>query len=287
VESKGLVVTEQMDDRGRSGAPDRRYRNITTPHLEIFRAPHPNGCGVVILPGGGYSYVVIDKEGRDVARWFNSIGINAFVLKYRLPNTTAHRFGPEIPLRDAQHAMRLVRRRAAEFGVQPDRLGVIGFSAGGHLASTLATHFDAGQPDAAAPVDRASCRPDFLILGYPVISMDEAVTHAGSRTELLGKHPGADLIQRFSNELQVTSNTPPVFLVAATDDKAVKVDNSLRFYAAARAAGVPVELHIFERGGHGFGIRTNNRAGAAWPALCASWLRARGFLDNPSSSMAK
>lgn len=277
-EGRDWHEVEQMDDRGNAEAHDRRYRNITQPDIEIFRAAHPNGSGVLIMPGGGYYYVVIDKEGRDVARWFNSMGVNAFVLKYRLPNAAAHRFGPEIPLRDAQRALRLVRAHAGEWGVLSNRIGAIGFSAGGHLASTLGTHFDAGDPQAADPVERVSCRPDFLMLGYPVISMAAGITHAGSRNELLGANPAEELVRRFSNELQVTTNTPPLFLFCATDDAVVKVDNSLRFYNAARAAHVPAELHIFEKGGHGFGLRENNRAGIGWPPLAESWLRERGFL---------
>ncbi len=277
-ESKHWHETEQTNNRGTPDAPDRAVRNITAPDIEIFRASQPSGTGVLIMPGGGYSYVVMDKEGRDIARWFNSLGVNAFVLKYRLPNTTAHRFGPEIPLRDAQRALRLVRSHAAEWGGRPDRIGALGFSAGGHLAATLGTHFDAGNPAAADPVERVSCRPDFLLLGYPVISMEAAITHAGSRNELLGKNPSEDLIERFSNELHVTTNTPPVFIFCANDDHAVKVDNSLRFYNAARAAGVSAELHIFEIGGHGFGMKPNNRAGTSWPPLCESWLRERGLL---------
>lgn len=277
-EGRDWHEAELMDDRGNAESHDRRYRNITQPDVEIFHAAHPNGTGVLIMPGGGYYYVVMDKEGRDVARWFNSIGVTAFVLKYRLPNTTAHRFGAEIPLRDAQRALRLVRRHAREWEVLPDRIGTIGFSAGGHLASTLGTHFDAGDSTAADPVERVSCRPDFLMLGYPVISMEAGITHAGSRHELLGTNPPSELVQRFSNELQVTTNTPPVFLFCATDDAVVKVDNSLRFYNAARAAQVPAELHLLEKGGHGFGLRANNRAGVSWPPLAESWLRERGFL---------
>lgn len=274
----GLVVAEIEENPGTSSAPDRRFRNITCPRLEVFPAREPNGTGVLIMPGGGYTYVVMDKEGRDVATWFNSIGVTAFVLKYRLPNTTMLRLGSDIPLRDARRAMRLARCRAAEFAVRPDRLGAIGFSAGGHLAATLATYFEAGDPHATDPVDRFACRPDFLMLGYPVISMDEKITHAGSRTELLGEKPTADEVRRFSNELQVSSNLPPVFIFLASDDRTVNPENSLRFYSAVRAAGVPVEMHLFESGGHGFALRPGSRAAAAWPGLGASWLREFGFL---------
>jgi len=273
VESRGLSDKEQTNDRGHPGAPDRALRDITQPSLEIFRAKQPNGTGVLIMPGGGYGSVVIDKEGRDVARWFNSIGVTAAVLKYRLPNTVTHRFGEEVPLRDAQRALRYVRSKAEDWGLQTDRIGAVGFSAGGHLASTLGTHFDAGAPAATDPVDRVSCRPDFLILGYPVISMAPAITHQGSRNSLLGKDPSEELVRRFSNELQVRSNTPPVFIFCAADDGGVNPENSIRFYQAARAAGVSAELHIFEKGGHGFGLRPERRAGRTWPGLCESWLQ--------------
>jgi acetyl esterase/lipase len=262
-----------MDDRGRAGAHDRRFRNVTEPNLEIFRAEKPDGTAVLIMPGGGYGYVVIDKEGRDVARWFNSIGVTAAVLKYRLPNTATHRFGPEVPLRDAQRALRFVRSQAEAWGVRTDRIGAVGFSAGGHLASTLGTRFDAGDPTSSDPVGRFSCRPDFLILGYPVISMEPAITHAGSRQLLLGENPSAELVRRFSNELQVSSDTPPIFVFCAADDKTVSPENSLRFCRAAREAGVPAELHLFEQGGHGFSLWPNRRAGRTWPGLCESWLQ--------------
>lgn len=278
-ESRGLHEAEEIKERGSPNDHDRIVRNITVPDLEIFRSPHPNGCGIVIIPGGGYYYETMDKEGRDVARWFNSIGVTAFVLKYRLPNTDTHRFGTEIPLRDAQRALRLVRSHAEEWRVQSDHIGVVGFSAGGHLASTLGTHFDEGNAGAADTVDRASCRPDFLVLGYPVISMKAGLTHAGSRNELLGQNPSPELVSRFSNDLHVTTNTPPVFLFCASDDSTVKVENSLDFYNAARAAGVPAELHIFEKGGHGFGVRADNRAARSWPPFCESWLRERGLLE--------
>ena len=286
-ESQGLHEAEQTTERGNPHDHDRVVRNITDPDLEIFRAGQPGGAGVIIMPGGGYHYETVDKEGRDVARWFNSIGVSAFVLKYRLPNTDSRRFGPEIPLHDAQRALRLVRFHAQEWGVQSSRIGVLGCSAGGHLASTLGTHFDAGDASATDPVERMSSRPDFLMLGYPVISMQQGLTHAGSRDELLGKKPSGDLIRQFSNELHVTTNTPPVFIFCATDDRTVKVDNSLDFYNAARAAQVPAELHIFEKGGHGFGLKAGSRAGENWPFLAESWLRERGLLDTNKSSLSK
>ncbi|RYD32745.1 MAG: alpha/beta hydrolase, partial [Verrucomicrobiaceae bacterium] len=176
-EIRDSATWETMEDWGRSGAPDRRHANITRPEMEVYQPDSANGASVLILPGGGYSYVVIDKEGRDIARWFNSIGVTAFVLKYRLPATRAGLHDPELPLRDARRAMRLIRSRTAEWDVDSSRLGVIGFSAGGHLASMLGTTSDLGRPGDPDPVEREPCRPAFLMLGYPVISMDSAITH--------------------------------------------------------------------------------------------------------------
>ena len=278
-ESKGLPSNEMVEDHNSNGGvPNRRYWNITQPELEVFRADKPNGTGILILPGGGYAGEMMDKEGREIARWFNSIGVSGFVLKYRLPNTKTHRFGAEIPLEDACRAMRLIRSNAGGYDIQTNRIGVIGFSAGGHLASTLATHYDLGRAESSDSVERLSCRPDFVVLGYPVISMEKKITHTGSRRELLGANPSEEMVRRFSNELHVNSNTPPVFIFCASDDTVVNPVNSERFYNAARTAGVPAELHIFEVGGHGFGLRPNSRAGTTWPGLCESWLRERGFL---------
>ncbi len=265
-DSKGLSIREIVNERGSAAAHDRSNSAITEPTLEVFRPEKPTGTSLMILPGGGYSNVVMDKEGRDIARWFSGIGVTGFVLKYRLPNAGDHRFGEKIPLDDAKRGIALIRQRAADFGIRPDHVGVIGFSAGGHLASTLGTRFD------------EATRPDFLLLGYPVISMKSGIGHGGSCDQLIGKNPSQTLIDEYSNELHVTKSTPPVFLFCATDDTGVKVENSQLFYDAARAAGVPAELHIFAKGGHGFGMRPNSRAGTAWPPLAESWLREVGML---------
>ncbi len=235
------------------------------------------GSAVVICPGGGYGHLAMDHEGHQVARWLNSLGVAGFILKYR------HRrngFGHPAPLRDAQRAVATVRRRAGEFGVDPDRIGIMGFSAGGHLASTAGTHFHAGKPDAPDPLDRVSCRPDFMILVYPVISMSEPFTHAGSKRNLLGPKPDPKLAESLSNERQVTPRTPPAFLVHSTEDRVVPVENSVRFYLALRRAKVPAEMHLYAKGRHGFGlgVRGCPPATATWPATCEAWLRARGLL---------
>jgi acetyl esterase/lipase len=215
-----------------------------------------------------------NHEGRQVANWLNSLGIAAFVLKYRL----GPRYHHPIELGDAQRAIRLVRAQATQFGVAPDRIGIMGFSAGGHLASTAGTHFDAGDAAASDPIDRASSRPDFLVLGYAVISFTTPYTHQGSLKNLLGDHPDPKLVENLSNELQVTSRTPPTFLFHTNEDKGVPAENSVLFYLALRKAGVPAEMHIFERGPHGVGLALADPALAMWPTLLANWFRERGLL---------
>jgi acetyl esterase/lipase len=245
------------------------------PTMTFYRAARgATGTAVVVAPGGSYGALAMDHEGRQVASWFNAMGVTAFVLKYRL----GPRYHHPIELGDAKRALRTVRARAEEFGVQPDRIGLMGFSAGGHLASTAGTHFDAGTPDASDPIDRASSRPDFLILGYPVISFDPAIRHAGSMRNLLGENPDPKLLEDLSNELRVTAQTPPTFLFHTTVDGTVPVENSVRFYLALVKAKVPAEMHIFENGPHGVGLALGDPSLSAWPTLLANWLRARGLL---------
>ncbi len=233
-----------------------------------------NGAAVVIFPGGGYQHLSMDKEGFAVARWLNRAGVAAFVVKYRL----GPRYHHPVMLDDAQRAVRTVRARAIQWGVDPARVGVLGFSAGGHLASTAGTHFDAGSPTASDPIDRASSRPDFMILVYPVITMTEPFVHRGSRDNLLGTMPSRALVELLSNERQVTRATPPTFIVASTDDRTVPVENSLRFYDALVRDSVPVELHVFETGRHGFGLAAGDAVLSVWPELAEAWMRGRGLL---------
>jgi len=245
------------------------------PTITVYRASRaPTGTGVIVAPGGGYQNLAMDHEGRQVASWFNAMGVTAFVLKYRL----GPRYHHPVELGDAQRAIRTVRARAEEFGVQPDRIGMMGFSAGGHLTATAGTHFDAGRTDAADPIDRVSSRPDFLILGYPVISFDPAIRHAGSLRNLLGDTPDPKLVEDLSNELRVTPQTPPTFLFHTTADAGVPVENSVRFYVALVKAKVPAEMHIFENGPHGVGLALGDPALSAWPTLLANWMRGRGLL---------
>ncbi|HUB77965.1 MAG TPA: alpha/beta hydrolase [Bryobacteraceae bacterium] len=245
------------------------------PSLTPFVVPNGTGSGtaVVVCPGGGYQNLAIDKEGYAVAKWLNTLGVSAFVLKYRL----GPRYHHPIELGDAQRAIRTVRTHAAEYGVQPDRIGIMGFSAGGHLASTAGTHFDSGNPDAPDPIDRAGSRPDFMVLCYPVISFT-AFVHQGSKQKLLGDNPDPKLVELLSNELQVTRDTPPTFLFHTTTDATVPVENSIMFYSALRKAGVPAEMHIYERGPHGVGLAVNDPVLSSWPARLADWLRIHGWV---------
>jgi acetyl esterase/lipase len=246
---------------------------LMTPYLPP--AGTANGTAVVIFPGGGYQHLSMEKEGSDIANWLAGSGVTTFVVRYRL--------GPAYPhptmLGDAQRAIRIARARAAEWSIDPRRLGVIGFSAGGHLASTTGTHFDAGAASSADPIERASSRPDFMLLLYPVITMRaDSVTHAGSRLNLLGPAPTPELERLLSNETQVTPQTPPTFLVHTADDRTVPVQNSLLFYDALKRNGVPAELHVFEHGNHGFGLAPTDPVLAEWTTLCESWMRRHGWL---------
>ena len=240
----------------------------------IVAPERATGTAVIVCPGGGYAHLSMDKEGDQPARWLNSIGVSAFVLKYRLGPKYHH---PN-ELMDAQRALRTVRARAAAFGVQPDRIGIMGFSAGGHLAASAGTHFDAGNASAADPIERAGSRPDFLILCYPVITFQEPYLHRGSLHMLLGDHPDPKLVDELSNELRVTAQTPPTFLFHTTTDQTVPVENSVMFYMALRKAGVPAEMHIYERGPHGVGLAPTDEALSSWPVRLADWLRVRGLL---------
>jgi acetyl esterase/lipase len=250
---------------------------VDVPTLAVYPAPadKANGAAVVICPGGGYG-VLADHEGHPVAVWLNGLGVTGAVLKYRL----GPRYHHPAPLQDAARALRTLRARAGELKLDPHRIGILGFSAGGHLASTLSTHFDAGDANAADPVDRAGSRPDFSILVYPVISFTTEYTHTGSRTNLLGNSPTPELMELLSNEKQVTAQTPPTFLVHTAEDKGVPAENSLLYALALRKAGVPVEMHLYEKGPHGFGMAAGDPVLGTWPDRCAAWMRGRGLLNN-------
>ena len=246
------------------------------PAVAVFLAPKEKAVGtaVIVCPGGGYGHLALDHEGKQVAEFLNSLGVSAFVLRYRV----APKYRHPAPITDAQRALRYVRSRAREFGVAPDRIGIWGFSAGGHLASTAGTHFDAGDPNAPDPIDRASCRPDFMVLAYPVIQFNSEYTHRGSQDNLLGKDSDQNLAENLSNEKQVTPQTPPTFLFHTNEDKGVPSENSIAFYLALRKAGVPAEIHIYERGNHGVGLAPKDPILATWAGRLADWLKTRGLL---------
>lgn len=255
-----------------------KIRFVTDPTIEVYPAPAENNSGtaVVVCPGGGYYGLSFIGEGSQIGKWLNSLGITAFVLKYRLPDEAIMKNKNIGPMQDGQRAMRIVRSRAKEWGIDPQKIGIIGFSAGGHLASTISTHFNEKVYPSS---DTTSARPDFSLLIYPVISMDSTITHMGSRQSLLGNNPKPELVKHFSNELQVTGKTPPAFMVHSMDDGAVPVQNSIRYALAMRNHGVPCELHIYEYGGHGYGLAPWGGTHSAWPEACRKWLEENGFLS--------
>ena len=238
---------------------------ISEPRMVFYSAPieKANGTAVLICPGGGYSGVAFVHEGIDFAKWFNELGVSAFVLYYRMPNGHS-----TVPLTDAQTALAIINKRAKEWNIDKQKIGIMGFSAGGHLASTVGTHFK-----------NKKQRPAFMILGYPVVTMDSISTHKGSRNNLLGKIPSDELVKLYSNELQVTKNTPPTFIVHATDDKTVPVKNSIQLYKALLDKKVVAELDTFAVGGHGFGMRKRNIPADNWTNLLKTWLKINKLID--------
>lgn len=248
---------------------------VFTPTVSMYLPPKEKatGAAVVICPGGGYGVLVIEKEGYAIARYFAEKGVAAFVLKYRLPDDKIMKDKSTGPLQDAQQAIRLVRQHAREWNINPGKIGIMGFSAGGHLASTAGTHFN--MPVAGDPPG-TNLRPDFMILVYPVISMTDSLGHGGSRKNLLGEAPDTEKIKLFSNELQVTGDTPPAFLIHAGDDKVVDVDNSISFYEALRHHKVPAEMHIYPKGDHGFVLKIPIDD---WMSICMQWMKGGGIIQ--------
>ena len=254
---------------------DGRIANVTEPTLTVF-APgvdRPTGTAVIVCPGGAYQFLSNDREGIQYARWLGTLGVTTFVLKSRLQE-----FGHPAPLQDVLRAVRLVRSRAAEFGVDPARVGVMGSSAGGHLAASSGTLFDHAAGRTGAALDAVSARPDFLILMYPVITMEDPYAHAGSRQALLGAQPAPGLLDLMCLEKQVTAATPPTLLIHTQEDKSVPIENSLRFFQALTRAGVPAEFYDFEHGSHGMGMKPEFGTASAWPKRAEEWLRDRGLL---------
>ncbi|MEL7586081.1 MAG: alpha/beta hydrolase [Prolixibacteraceae bacterium] len=252
-----------------------RYENVSEAELFVYLPEQEKntGAAVVICPGGGYWVEAIEHEGFMMAEYLKQNGIAGIVLKYRLPYGN-----PDIPLSDALQAIRYVRSKAAEWKIDPYRVGIAGSSAGGHLASTAGTHYDVGNAEATDPTTRLSSRPDFMLLLYPVISFDEEIGHMGSRKNLIGETNDWKLASTYSNDLQVNEKTPPAFLVLADDDRAVVPENSIRFYMALKKNKVPAEMHIFHQGGHGFGMNKINKPAEQWPGMFVQWLRSMSFI---------
>ncbi len=259
VENKDIMLVSKVQD----------------PSITVFLPANRNNSGqaVVICPGGGYGVLAYDWEGTDIAKWLNGNGIAAIVLKYRLPGSASNITPHLSPLMDAQRAIRMVRYHASQWKINPGQVGIMGFSAGGHLASTAGTHFDQGNTSSKDSIDRYSSRPDFMILAYPVISMSKPIMHEGSRNNLIGSQPSKELAEYYSDELQVSEQTPPTFIFHASDDDAVPVENSLLFYQALKDHKVPASLHIFPNGGHGFSLALGDPMLNRWTELCIDWIR--------------
>ena len=264
-----IIVLEKRDT-----SDAVRISEVDEPTIEVFLPSKKfrSGEAVVICPGGGYRILAYDKEGTDIAKWFNSKGISAVVLKYRLPHSANNIEGRLSPFLDAQRAIRLTRYHAKEWDIDPNKIGIMGFSAGGHLASTLGTHYNE-DIFITDKIDSLECRPDFMILMYPVITFNEPNNHSGSRDRLLGESKNLELINYYSNELHITKDTPPTFLVHAHDDSSVPVENSIMFYERLKNEGVPAEIHVFSEGGHGFGLALGNGRLELWKNLCVSWIK--------------
>lgn len=258
--------------------PDRAITGVIKPNLTAFVPDKPNGAVVIAAPGGAYTRIVLDKEAGEMARWLNPQGVTVLLLQYRLP-AEGHKNGADVPLEDAQRAVRLVRSHAREWGLDPNRIGFLGASAAGHMGATLGAQFGKKVYEPVDEADKLSARPDFLMLLYPVVSMDEKVTHMESRINLIGKTPSAEQIQAYSANLHVTKDNPPTFITLANDDPAVSPENGLSYFLALRQAGVQTELHIFKDGNHGFGIRdTRQMPVSTWPKFASDWMQAIGVL---------
>ncbi|HRZ97537.1 MAG TPA: alpha/beta hydrolase [Paludibacter sp.] len=256
-----------------------KIMGVTKPTIQVYPAPvdKNTGTAVVVCPGGGYYGISFVNEGTEVAKWLNKLGITAVILHYRLPDDAIMINKSIAPLQDGQEAMRIVRRNAKKWGIDPHKIGIMGFSAGGHIASTVSTHFD---EKVYEPKDSTSARPDFSLLVYPVISMDTAITHMGSRESLLGKNPVPDMVKYFSNALQVTAKTPPAFMMHSIDDGVVPVQNSIEYALEMKKHNIPCELHIYERGGHGYGLgKWSAGTESTWTEACEKWLKVKGFLS--------
>jgi acetyl esterase/lipase len=274
----GAIFNEKFKQVVDTAAGWVNNHSIINPYLDVYPASKEksNGTAVIICPGGAYIGMAVKHEGAQVAKWLNSLGVTAFVLKYRLPNDSIMKNKAIGPLQDVQRAIRIVRSHAKEWGINPQKIGIMGFSAGGHLASTLSTHYNEKVYESD---DLTSARPDFSLLIYPVISMEKDITHWGSRVNLLGDSPSPELVKHYSNELQVNSETPPAFMVHSLDDGAVPVQNSINYALAMHKSNIPCELHIYQSGGHGYGMGKTTNTESTWTGSCYKWLEKNGLLS--------
>ncbi len=266
--SNGMTKSEKLNGL--------HVSNVSEAVMYVYLPPKDKntGAAIVLCPGGGYSFEAMDYEGYDLAKWLNTLGIAGIVLKYRLPYGHA-----EVPSSDAKQAIRIIRSNAKKWGINPDKVGIEGASAGGHLASTVGTHFDYGDKNSTDPIKRLSCRPDFMLLLYPVISCKEEFGHMGSRQNLIGEGNNWKLVEEYSNELQVTPQTPPTFIVVTDDDEIVPTRNSVEFYLSLKKNNVPAELHVFSEGHHGFFLKKDYLPVRKWPNLFIDWMKAMEIIE--------
>ena len=274
-----LNVLKPKIDNDESG---RIFRKVANPQIWYYPSQNfkndKDKTAVLIIPGGGYEALWIDKEGVDAAKWLNKLGISAFVLKHRIPYWEGNECKSKVALADAQRAMRIIRKNSKKWGINSQKIGVLGFSAGGHLASSLSTHHDQGLKKSILEIEKIGCRPDFSILIYPVVTMKYPNVHVGSRKSLIGEIPSNEMIEYFSNELQVKADTPPAILIHSDDDSVVLVENSVNYYLALRKYNIPASLHVWEDGGHGYGLAKNQGSVKDWLKICENWLIQRKLI---------
>ena len=275
-----LNVPKQKIDYDESG---RIFRKVANPQIWYYPSQKlkssKDKAAVLIIPGGGYEALWIDKEGVDVAKWLNGLGISAFVLKHRIPFWEGNECRSKVALSDAQRAIRIIRKNGQKWEINPEKIGVLGFSAGGHLASSLSTHHDQGLKKSNLEIEKFASRPDFSILIYPVVTMKHPYVHMGSRKSLIGEAPSNEMVEYFSNEMQVKDDTPPAILIHSDDDSGVLVENSVNYYLALRKHKIPAALHVWEDGGHGFGLAKNRGSVKDWPYICQNWMIQRKLIN--------
>ena len=275
-----LNVIKQKIDYDESG---RIYRKVANPQIWYYPSQKlkssKDKAAVLIIPGGGYEALWIDKEGVDVAKWLNGLGISAFVLKHRIPYWEGKECRSDVALADAQRAMRIIRKNSKKWEINSKKIGVLGFSAGGHLASTLSTHHDQGIRRSNLEIEKFASRPDFSILIYPVVTMKQPYVHMGSRKSLIGKVPSNEIVEYFSNEMQVKADTPPAILIHSDNDLGVLVENSVNYYLALRKHKIPAALHVWEDGGHGYGLAKGQGSIKDWPNICQNWMIQRKLIN--------